>query len=143
MGVLIDKYTDVDMYKDAYEEAQRIIRISDEVRISLETVAPDTASPAPSKKSSPKTSAPANKKEKLTTSKLAKKLGFNTKELLAKLITDGYLEGSDDDHKLTEKGTGIGAEMKKGRYGEYSFGQKASACRYCDSQANPWTSLQS
>jgi len=35
------------------------------------------------------------------------------------LVTDGYLEGSDDDHKLTEKGTGIGAEMKKGRYGEY------------------------
>ena len=119
MGVLIDKYTDVDMYKDAYEEAQRIIRISDEVRISLETIAPDTASPTPDNKPASKTSAPVSKTEKLTTSKLAKKLGFNSKELLTKLVTDGYLEGSDEDHKLTAKGTGIGAEMKKGRYGEY------------------------
>ena len=38
MGVLIDRLTDVDLYRDAYDEAQRIIRISDEVRITLERV---------------------------------------------------------------------------------------------------------
>ena len=38
MGVLIDRLEDVDLYRDAYEEAQRIIRISDEVRITLERV---------------------------------------------------------------------------------------------------------
>ncbi len=39
MGVLIRRSDDSDLYKDAYEEAQRVIRISDEVRISLERVA--------------------------------------------------------------------------------------------------------
>ena len=38
MGILIRRSEDAALYKDAYEEAQRIIRISDEVRISLERV---------------------------------------------------------------------------------------------------------
>lgn len=39
MGILIQRAEDGQLYKDAYEESQRIIRISDEVRISLERVA--------------------------------------------------------------------------------------------------------
>ncbi|WP_216636581.1 phospholipase D family protein [Endozoicomonas ascidiicola] len=38
MGVYISRDSDPEIYKDAYEEAQRIIRISDEVRISFEKV---------------------------------------------------------------------------------------------------------
>ena len=39
MGILIRREEDAELYRDAYEEAQRIIRISDEVRISMERVA--------------------------------------------------------------------------------------------------------
>ena len=39
MGVLIRRSEDSDLYRDAYEESQRIIRISEEVRITLERVA--------------------------------------------------------------------------------------------------------
>ena len=39
MDILILRDEDGRFYKDAYEEAQRIIRISDEVRISIERVA--------------------------------------------------------------------------------------------------------
>lgn len=38
MGIFIDRDEDAEIYKDSYEKAQRIIRISDEVRISLEKV---------------------------------------------------------------------------------------------------------
>ncbi|WP_350588256.1 phospholipase D family protein [Psychrobacter sp. 78a-MNA-CIBAN-0178] len=38
MGVLIYRNEDAKLYADTYEEAQRIIRISDEVRMSLEKV---------------------------------------------------------------------------------------------------------
>lgn len=38
MGVLVRRGDDAELYKDAYEEAQRIIRISDEIRITVETV---------------------------------------------------------------------------------------------------------
>lgn len=120
MGVLIDKYGDNEMYKDAYEEAQRIIRISDEVRISLETVAPDEAKNNTTK---PKPKTKKNDKkatfDKLTTSKLANKLGITTKELTEKLTTCSYLENDGNDKKLTIEGSNIGGELKNGRHGKY------------------------
>lgn len=42
MGVLIRRAEDSELYRDAYDEAQRIIRISEEVRITLERVASDS-----------------------------------------------------------------------------------------------------
>lgn len=42
MGVLIQRSEDNDLYRDAYDEAQRIIRVSEEVRITLERVASDS-----------------------------------------------------------------------------------------------------
>lgn len=38
MGILIGKDADNELYKDTFEEAQRLIRISDEIRISLEKI---------------------------------------------------------------------------------------------------------
>ena len=46
MGILIQRAEDSQLYKDTYEEAQRIIRISDEVRISLERVSSELVAPA-------------------------------------------------------------------------------------------------
>src|SRR3546814_16254087 len=39
MGILIRRSDDAELYRDAYEEVQRIIRISEEVRNSMERVA--------------------------------------------------------------------------------------------------------
>lgn len=38
MGILIERDGDSELYGDAHEEAQRIIRVSDEVRMSLEKI---------------------------------------------------------------------------------------------------------
>lgn len=80
MGVLINRNEDVELYKDAYEEAQRIIRISEEVNnSSLEIVL---------KKQEQKIKTD-NYYEKFTTSKLAQKLGLKTDDLTEKLINLG------------------------------------------------------
>ena len=93
MGVLIRRSEDAELYKDAYEEAQRIIRISDEVRISLEKVTGETKGKTENTNS-----------EKITSSKLAQKLGIKSKELTEKLISSGYLEEKESKHYLTSKG---------------------------------------
>ncbi len=81
MGVLIRRSDDAELYRDTYEESQRIIRISEEVRITLERVATE-----------PEDKIDADEKsDKLTTSKLAQKIGFKTNELKDKLIVTGYL----------------------------------------------------
>jgi len=113
MGVFISRDDDPQMYRDAYEEAQRIIRISDEVRISMEKV--ETTILAP--KSEPGTKVES---EKLTSSKLAKKLGFKTAEFIDKLTHNGVLEVVDNKHSLTKKGEQIGGEAKYSkRFGAY------------------------
>jgi phosphatidylserine/phosphatidylglycerophosphate/cardiolipin synthase-like enzyme len=119
MGVLISRSTDPDLYRDAYEEAQRIIRTSEEVRISLEKVAKE---PEPTEfAGSVKDTDNENSRDgKLSTSKLATKLGMRTTDLLAKLISDGYLETRNGSQYLTEKGKAAGGEFRKSqKYGVY------------------------
>jgi phosphatidylserine/phosphatidylglycerophosphate/cardiolipin synthase-like enzyme len=112
MGVLINRLEDTEVYRDAYEEAQRIIRISDEVRISLEVV--DRDAPAQTAASE------EDKSGKLSTSKLAKKLGFKTDELVAKLLTGGFLQSRDGVNQLSAKGSTAGGEfIEKSRFGPY------------------------
>lgn len=112
MGILINKEDDTDVYKDAYEEAQRIIRISDEVRISLDEVKTEEVED--------------NSKEllenssKLTSSKLAAKHKLKTPELLDKLVAKGFLTLNDGGkHYLTEQGKTVGGEFRSSQYGGY------------------------
>lgn len=110
MGVLFRRSEDSALYRDAYEESQRIIRISEEVRISLERV--------PS--SETQDSADVDKHNKLTSSKLATKHGLKTAELMEQLINIGYLEIREDKHYLTAKGQGVGGEFRfSKKYGPY------------------------
>ena len=117
MGILIRRSDDAVLYKDTYEEAQRIIRISDEVRISLERVANE---------SDGKTNADGVKSEgedtsgKLTSSKLGQKLGIKTNELLEQAVVFGYIEMRDGKHALMAKGEQAGIEfIAKSRFGPY------------------------
>lgn len=113
MGILIRKYEDGDVFKEAYEEAQRIIRISDEVRITLDEV---------------KTEQPSEDNEetntdnfsKLTTSKLAAKHKIKTADLLEKLVKKGLLTLNDNGkHYLTDQGKSLGGEFRSSQYGGY------------------------
>ena len=117
MGVLIQQADDVQLYKDAYEEAQRIIRISDEVRISLERVAtePDTRATEEDKSADAESAG-----DKLTTSKIAQKLGLKTAQFLERATELGYLALSGDKHTLLPKGEQAGVEfVAKSRFGPY------------------------
>jgi len=113
MGVAVSRKDDVKLYKEAFEEAQRIIRISDEVRISLEKVPTQEKI----KKNNPKDELVYNK---LTTSKLAKALEKSTDELTKELVEKGFIKVCNKQQELTEKGKTIGGgEAKKGRFGTY------------------------
>jgi phosphatidylserine/phosphatidylglycerophosphate/cardiolipin synthase-like enzyme len=121
MGVLITRAQDVDLYREAYEEAQRIIRISEEVRISLERV--DPAKELPKKPNGPAAPVTGPKPdggyEKLTSAKLAAKLGMPTKDLLDHFTTAGLLELKGDRHYVTTKGKQSGCEWRPGAGGGY------------------------
>lgn len=121
MGVFISRSEDVELYRDAYEEAQRIIRTSEEVRISLEKIAKDSEPDQTESPGSAKDSDGENSRDgKLSTSKLAARLGMRTADLQAKLLSEGYLETRNGNQYLTEKGKGAGGEFRKSqKYGVY------------------------
>jgi phosphatidylserine/phosphatidylglycerophosphate/cardiolipin synthase-like enzyme len=113
MGVLISRSDDPALYEDAYEESQRIIRISDEIRISLEVVAKEDES-AEAEEAREKDSS------KLSSSKVAQKLGMKTAEFLEKASSSGLLKLRDGKHYLTQKGKDAGGEFRtSSRFGPY------------------------
>jgi phosphatidylserine/phosphatidylglycerophosphate/cardiolipin synthase-like enzyme len=112
MGVLIERGLDFDLYKDAYEEAQRIIRISEEVRISLERVS--------STSEKEDDGSDEERTTKLTSSKLGQRYRLKAAEFLDKMVDLGYLELSGGKHQLTEKGANAGGELKVSpKFGAY------------------------
>ena len=116
MGVYISRDDDPEMYKDTYGEAQRIIRISDEVRILLEKI----EKPKKSELSSESDVQSENSNSsKITSSKLAVKLKLKTPELIKILLSSGYIEEVDEKQVLTSKGESSGGEAKSGRFGAY------------------------
>ena len=130
MGVLIYRNEDAKLYADTYEKAQRIIRISDEVRMSLEKVTESNSiDNKPTSDSSSQISATTNSVKptetatpnysKLTTAKLAKDLGFKTQELNDKLLAAGYLQEQEGELILTDAGRAAGGTSKRGKFGDF------------------------
>ncbi|MFC6380679.1 phospholipase D family protein [Psychrobacter glacincola] len=131
MGVLIYRNEDAKLYADTYEESQRIIRISDEVRMSLEKIiepsnsvdnnlSSESASQVPTETNSAKpTEVATSNYSKLTTAKFAKELGFKTQELNEKLLAAGYLQEQEGELILTDAGRAAGGTSKRGKFGEF------------------------
>lgn len=115
MGILVRKYEDDEVFKEAYEEAQRIIRISEEVRISLDEVKSDNTEPEHIADNESESS----KFSKLTSAKLAAKVGLKTPVLLEKLVSKGYLKLENEKHFLTDAGKAAGGEFRSGQFGIY------------------------
>ncbi|WP_332739392.1 phospholipase D family protein [Hydrogenophaga sp.] len=117
MGILIQRGEDSQLYKDAYEEAQRIIRISEEVRISLERVSNEPEA------SAAETGQGADSEsvgDKLASSKIAAKLGMKTAQFMDRAAEQGFLTVDGDKHLLTVKGEKAGVEfVAKSRFGPY------------------------
>ena len=110
MGVLFKRSEDSELYREAYEESQRIIRISEEVRISLERVQSKDSDDSSEEDSG----------SKLTSSKLAAKHGLKTAQLVERLIGTGHLELKEGKPQLTAKGQDAGGEFKYSKkFGPY------------------------
>ena len=123
MGILIRRDDDTELYKDTYEEAQRIIRISDEVRISMERVSTaDEAAAASDSADAADDEArlSGNGPQKISTSKIAQKHGMKTGEWLAKAVAVQLLTAEGDRHYLTPAAKQAGIEfVAKSRFGPY------------------------
>jgi hypothetical protein len=106
MGILFAKLSEPDLYHSVSQEALRIIRIS----------GGDAAERVAIPSTSLRVQEAAGTYEKLTTSKLAGKLGILVTALYDRLIGRGYLElRTGGKRYLTEKGKLAGGEFRMGK----------------------------
>ena len=114
MGILISHAEDAELFQNAADEAQRIIRVSDEVRMSFEKVKRVSEDNAPNGEEDQEGVG------KLSTSRLAKKLGLKTQELTDHLVHLGAIEISDGQKQITPLGRRLGGELRvSARFGPY------------------------
>ncbi len=102
MGIYVQRDEEPELYREIFDEAQRLIRISDEVRLSADKV---DAAPAFDKST-------ADAFDKLTTSRLAKARGLSTRDFSEKLVGAGLLEQDGSQYRLTENGKAAGGEFR-------------------------------
>jgi phosphatidylserine/phosphatidylglycerophosphate/cardiolipin synthase-like enzyme len=113
MGVLISRGDDPALYKDAYEEAQRIIRISDEIRISLEVVAKEDENTEVEE---------GKEKDNAEQCGILPRVlrGLLVRPFLEKVTVSGLLELRDGKPYLTQKGKDAGGEFRMSpKFGPY------------------------
>jgi hypothetical protein len=114
IGVLISCNEDAELFQSLSDEADRIIRISDEVRMSFEKVR------RMSEENSPNSVEEQEGVGKLSTSRLAKKLGLKTQELTDHLVHLGAIEISEGRKQITALGRRLGGELRvSARFGPY------------------------
>lgn len=117
MGILLSRDEDGDVYLDAYNEAQRIIRISDEVKISLDVVEKENLTETAA---APVADTDVEKNySTLTVAKLAEKWNISTVACNQKLCEAGLQTQDGKFFKLTDSGKEVGAFIKKGRFGYF------------------------
>ncbi len=114
IGVLISKNDDEELFQSLSDEADRIIRISEEVRVSFEKVR------RLSEENAPDAAEEQESVGKLSTSRLAKKLGLKTQELTNHLLHLGAIEISEGRKQITPLGRRLGGELRvSARFGPY------------------------
>lgn len=110
MGVYIAREEEPELYTEVLDEAQRLIRISDEVRLSA-----DKVDEVPAFDEST-----ADAFDKLTTSKVAKARGISTSEFSSQLVAAGLLVQDGGQYRLTDAGKEAGGEFRYSkRHGPY------------------------
>ena len=121
MGIYVVKETDPILYNEIYEEVKRLIRISDEIIVSVEKAPINTTAPIKETKPEIVTAPKANpfNGKYLSATALSKELGISSKDLTYKIEKLKWIEKVNDEWVLTSIGKNKGAEMKKGQYGDY------------------------
>ncbi len=108
MGILVRRSEDEKLYQDIYEEALRVVRVGEEVRLSAEKVIHDSTAE--------EEHGEEEHLEKLTTSKLGKKLNVTTSDMEKILLQEGYLIVKEDKLFLSPQGEACGGEWRYNKY---------------------------
>ena len=109
MGIYIRKEEDTNLYNDIYNEVQRLLTISEEIRVSVKKVKSKIENISKDKGSY----------KLLKTSELSKLTGLNSRIINNWFTKKNFMYREKDDWIVTKQGKEVGGIERKGKYCKY------------------------
>lgn len=119
MGIHIMKKNDPDLYNDIYNEVQRLLTISEEIRVSVKKVDKESVSQSEDKVIPQQNGKVWTESKLLTTKELSALTNFSSRKVNTWLVDNELMYRKDEDWFATKKGKELGCAEKQGKYGRF------------------------
>lgn len=119
MGILVNKDEDADLYNDIYREVQRLLTISEEIRVSVKKVDKEVEKQSEKTVQNVQKNQDLSKSKLLTTKEISSLTGISSRKINSWFSDKKLMYKKDDDWITTKRGKEVGGVEKEGQYGKF------------------------
>lgn len=119
MGIHVTKENDADLYNDIYDEVQRLLTISEEIRVSVKKVDKEIEKQTEQTINNVQKNTDFSKSNLLTTKELSELTGISSRKVNSWLTDNKLMYKKDEDWITTKRGKELGGVEKGGQYGQF------------------------
>jgi len=119
MGIYVTKEKDADLYNDIYNEVQRLLTISEEIRVSVKTVDKEIEQKTEKTFKKVQENKDFSKSKLLTTKELSNLTGLSSRKVNSWFTDNKLMYKKEDDWITTKRGKEAGGIEKSGQYGQF------------------------
>ena len=119
MGVLVQKAEDSKLYQDIFDEANRLITVSEEIRVVVQKVDKEFQRKSDKTISEISKMPKKSSSKRLTTKELSSITGLSSRKVNSWLSDNKLMYKKEEDWITTKKGKEIGGVEKSGQFGKF------------------------
>lgn len=119
MGIYVTKEHDAELYNDILNEVQRLLTISEEIRVSVKKVDKEIEKKVEHTVQKVKSEKIVQNSKLLTTSELSKLTGLSSRKVNSWFSDNNLMYKKDEDWITTKRGKEVGGVEKEGQYGKF------------------------
>jgi len=119
MGILVDKVDDPKLYDEVLKEVDRLLKISEEIRVSMEKIPKSDKSDTQNDLDSIKKKIDLSKSKLLTTKELSQLTKLSSRKVNQWLTDNKLMVRKDNEWSVTNEGKDLGGVERTGKYGTF------------------------
>ena len=119
MGIHVTKENDADLYNDIYDEVQRLLTISEEIRVSVKKVDKEIEKKSEKTVEKVQENMDLSNSKLLTTKELSQLTGLSSRKVNSWFTDNKLMYKKEEDWITTKKGKELGGIEKAGQYGKF------------------------
>lgn len=119
MGIHVTKENDPELYNDIFDEVQRLLTISEEIRVSVKKIDKDIDKKTEKTVEKVQKNINLSNSKLLTTKELSQLTGLSSRKVNSWFTDNKLMYKKDEDWITTKKGKEVGGIEKEGQYGRF------------------------